>query len=95
MEHIIEKVMKLRDATRDAMYKADEVCEKDFQDADELEQYVKELGLDLHQMMVVNDYVACLQTAWSQCADLSYLASIKNTLAVLSELNLIGKQPQH
>ena len=91
MEAIIEEVMKAGDKTKEALYKADKILAADNDDAGDLEESVMKLDLDRHQRMVVNDYVACIQTAWNRTADLAYVAGIKDTLALLASLDLIAK----
>ena len=55
------------DATRNKICAEDEVYQQDEKDLDELTKRFMELDLPEHDRMIINDYIACLQTV-----DLNY-----------------------
>ena len=66
------------------------IYEQDQQDLDELTVRFMELDLPEHDRMIINDYIACLQTVDCRYADISYMAGIeKDAITFLKKMDLI------
>ena len=48
-----------------------------------------ELDLPEHDRMIINDYIACLQTVDCRYADISYMAGIEDAITILKKMDLI------
>lgn len=94
MEWLIKKLMNqsmgsFMDESRFRISQRDEVYQKDEQDLGEIEKKFIALNLSEDHRRVIEDYIACLQTADSRYADLSYMAGIEDAVSLLKTLNLI------
>lgn len=94
MEWLIEKLMNqsmgsFMDESRFRISQKDETYQKDEHDLGEIEKKFIALNLPEDHRRVIEDYIACLQTADSRYADLSYMAGIEDAVSLLKTLNLI------
>lgn len=48
-----------------------------------------ELDLPEHDRMIINDYIACLQTVDCRYVDISYMAGIEDAITFLKKMDLI------
>lgn len=94
MDSFISKILNmgfgdLMDQSRRELTLKDETYKKDAADLSELElRYIK-MEIPRKSRMIINDYIACMQTSDNRYADLSYMAGIKDTILLLSHLDLI------
>ena len=58
----------------------DEIFQQDEKDLDELTKRFMDLDLPKHDRMIINDYIACLQTVDCRYADISYMLVLKMPL---------------
>ena len=77
------------DATRNKICTEDEVYQQDEKDLDELTRRFRNLDLPEHESMIINDYIACLQTVDCRYADISYMAGIEDAITILKKMDLI------
>ncbi len=85
IEKLIETGMEqFMDKSRGELKSQDTVYLKDERDTAYLEQRYMELDLSRKQRMIIGDYIACMQTANSRYADISYIAGIMDTVRCLS-----------
>lgn len=94
MDSFISKILNmgfgnLMDQSRKELALKDETYKKDETDLSELELRYTNTEIFRKTRMLVNDYIACMQTANNRYADLSYIAGIKDTISFLSYLDLI------
>ena len=80
--HIIDK-------SKDKLILEDETLQQDEKDLSDLEERYTALNLAKSDRLVVNDYVALLQTIEHRNCDLSYLAGVRDTVRLLHSLDLI------
>ena len=66
-EILNQSIAEAIDATRNKICAEDEIFQQDEKDLDELTKRVMDLDLPEHYRMIINDYIACLQTV-----DLNY-----------------------
>lgn len=62
---------------------ADRIYQFDKKDEQELEQRYEKLALSKEHRMFLNDYMACIRTADSRFAEISYMAGILDALEML------------
>ena len=55
----------------------DEIYLKDIKDAQEIESRLDRMGFTIEQKRVMNDYIACLNSAYIQMRDVAYLAGVE------------------
>lgn len=94
MERILKKMMDMgmgqfMDKSRQELCMSDIIYQGDHEDERELEQRYIELDLTRRQRMLVNDYVACMETARSRYADISYMAGVKDTVKMLIRIGAL------
>lgn len=77
--------------TRQDLALSDKAFLRDKADETALEQRYEKLDMPKQQRILVNDYIACVKTAGSHYAKISYLAGIKDTIRILDHLGLIKK----
>lgn len=77
------------DATRNKICAEDEVYQQDEKDLDELTRRFRNLDLPEHESMIINDYIACIQTVGCRYADISYMAGIEDAITLLKKMDLI------
>ncbi len=80
--HIIDK-------SKDKLILEDETLQQDEKDLSDLEQRYTALNLAKSDRLIINDYIACLQTVEHRSLDLSYLAGVRDTVKLLHSLDLI------
>ena len=84
-EHLEPLMMKSRQ--RFAM--SNEVYRRDLEDAANLEERYQALVLEKKDRLVMNDYIACLQTAGERASELAYMAGASDMVKLLHRLNVI------
>jgi hypothetical protein len=94
MEQILKKMMDMgmgqfMDKSRQELCMSDTIYQGDNEDERELEQRYSELDLTRRQRLLVNDYVACMETARSRYADISYVAGVKDTIKMLIHIGAL------
>ena len=94
MENLIKKVLEFGmggviDKSRDPLLVNDDVYKQDCADLADLEERYEALELDKHDRMIINDYIACLQTVDCRYADISYMAGIEDAITFLKKMDLI------
>ena len=80
--HIIDK-------SKDKLILEDETLQQDEKDLSDLEERYTALNLAKSDRLIINDYIACLQTVEHRSLDLSYLAGARDTVRLLHSLDLI------
>lgn len=88
-EVLNQTIAEAIDATRNKICAEDEIFQQDEKDLDELTKRVMDLDLPEHDRMIINDYIACLQTVDCRYADISYMAGIE----VLLPPSFVQNQP--
>ena len=88
-EILNQTIAEAIDATREKNCAEDEIYQQDEQDLDELTVRFMELDLPEHDRMIINDYIACLQTVDCLYADISYIAVIEDAITFLKKMDLI------
>ena len=83
---------KMADSTRNKLAETDSILKQDNEDVNSLEDRYIELNLCNDDKMVIDDYIACLQSSWARFSDLSYMAGIKDTIALFSYLGLLNDE---
>lgn len=94
MEQLVNKLVDMgleqfMDNSRQVLIMADDVYLQDIKDKEELEQRYMNLNLPSEQGFIINDYIACLKTAYSRYADISYKAGIIDAVEMLAYLELL------
>ncbi len=89
MEQLIEKLIEagteqFMDKSRTELEEQDTVYLKDLKDTEYLEERYMELDLSNKQRRIIGDYIACIQTANSRYAEISYVAGIMDAVRCLS-----------
>lgn len=77
------------DKSKDKLILEDETLQQDERDLSDLEQRYTALNLAKADRLVINDYIACMQTVEHRNLDLSYLAGVRDTVRLLHSLDLI------
>lgn len=80
--HIIDK-------SKDKLILEDEALQQDEKDLSDLEERYTALNLARADRMLINDYIACMQTVEHRSCDLSYLAGVRDTVKLLHSLDLL------
>ena len=68
----------------------DKVYQYDMKHVSELKKRYQTLRLKKEERFVINDYIACLQTAGTRASELAYMAGIADTIKLLHHLNVIN-----
>lgn len=94
MEDLISKVLEagmgnVIDKRRDLLLLADEVYQQDCADLDELEERYMHLDLPEESKMIIEDYMACSDTAHCRANDLCYMAGIRDAILFLNQVGLL------
>lgn len=77
------------DSTRNKLCSEDETYLQDENDLNKLTKRYTALNLPKHDRMIINDYIACLQTADSRYADISYIAGVEDAITWLAKMGFI------
>ena len=85
-EVLNQTIAEAIDATRNKICAEDEIFQQDEKDLDELTKRVMDLDLPEHDRMIINDYIACLQTVDCRYADISYMAGIEDAITSLKKI---------
>ena len=72
-EVLNQTIAEAIDETRNKICAEDEIFQQDEKNLDELSKRFMDLDLPEHDKMIINDYIACLQTMDCQYADISYI----------------------
>ena len=99
MEDIISKIIasglgNVIDKRRDPLLLADEIYRKDCSDLAELEDRYSALDLTKESRMLIDDYIACSDTAHGRANDLCYIAGIRDAILFLSQVGLIQNKTE-
>ena len=79
----------LIDSSRAKLLYEDEIYHKDLKDLDELENKYENLPLPQEHRMLINDYLACMNTIQARSIDCSYMAGLKDAILIFHTLDLI------
>ena len=77
------------DKSRDELIMNDETCKQDEADLNELESRYMSLNLARADRLLINDYIACMQSVDHRNADLSYMAGVRDTVKLLHSLDVL------
>ena len=58
-------------------------------DLSELEDRYEALDLDKHDRMIIDDYIACMNSSMCRANDISYFAGVRDTLSFLIQAGLL------
>lgn len=90
IEDLMEKGLgQLMDKSRDEFLISDEIYREDCRREEELERKVLILNLTEEQKTDIHNYLECVRTSSHRCADLSYIAGIRDTIKFLVALGLL------
>lgn len=94
MKQIMKKMMEMgmgqfMDESRKELGMSDETYLKDRKDERELDERFMELELEKKQRMLVNDYIACMQTAHNRYEDICYVAGVLDAVKMLNRLGVL------
>lgn len=81
---VIRETEKFMDKSQHELAISDEIYQNDCRDQKELEVRYEALNLTGEQRMLINDNIACIKSADSRYAELSYMAGILDTVKVLA-----------
>lgn len=96
MQDLINRVLedgmwKVIENSTDELLINDEVYQQDRKDLADLEDRYEALDLLRHDRMIINDYIACMNTANNREKEMAYMAGIRDTLTFLSQSGLLKK----
>lgn len=90
IEDLMEKGLgQLMDKSRDEIMAMDEIYGEDCRREEEAERKFLILNLTKEEKTVIEDYLECMRNRNHRCADLSYIAGIRDTVKFLSALGLL------
>ena len=84
-----EEIEGMTEKSRDRLCLSDEIYNHDRADEEELEKRYNALVLYKNERMLINDYMACRRTVDNRCAELSYLAGVRDTVKALYSRGLL------
>lgn len=61
----------------------DEIYLQDMKDAEEIRERFNELGITLEQQRIIDDYTACIISAYTRIRDIAYLTGAKDMMMLL------------
>lgn len=93
MEQLIDKLISMGmeqfiGESRQALSMTDEIYLKDMADAELLEARWEALDLTKKQRMLINDYIACLESAEDRYNEISYMAGIRDAARMIQYFGL-------
>ena len=96
MDKLLEILYKrgvgdLIDISRNKLMLKDTVYQNDLKDLLELEERYEQLDLSRDHRIMINDYLACMQTVQARACDLSYMAGLKDAISLFHSLDLINE----
>lgn len=94
MEELVEKIIDsgiggVIDQRTDALLLNDIEYQKDCKDLDELEGKYMKLKLDKATKMIIDDYIACLDSANCRANDIYYMAGMRDAILFFNKAGLI------
>ena len=94
MEQLINNLLKMTmdqfmSESREELVFSDESYLKDCADERDLEERYEKLDIPQEQRWLINDYMACANTARQRYADISYIAGIKDALKMCMHLGVL------
>lgn len=94
MDAFIEELLETHlghmiDRSKDKLILEDETLQQDEKDLSDLEERYTALNLAKADRLIVNDYIACIQTIEHRSLDLSYLAGVRDAVKLLHSLDLL------
>ena len=94
MEELIEKIIDSRisdviDKRTDPLLLEDEEYQQDCTDLDNLETRYMKLDLPISLKRIIDDYIACLDTANCRANDIYYMAGIRDAILFFNKAGLI------
>lgn len=94
MEAFFEELMnkgigRLMEKSREQLLEKDEIFLRDKKDSRELEQRYMELDLTQQQRIIIQDYIACIQTTGNRYGDISYMAGVRDAVRMFFDLDLL------
>lgn len=94
MEELIEKIIDsgiggVIDRRTDSLLLNDIEYQRDCKDLDELEGKYMKLRLDKDTKMIIDDYIACLDSANCRANDIYYMAGIRDAILFFHRTGLI------
>lgn len=94
MDELMKKIMDesiggMIDKRTNALLLDDTEYQKDCRDLDELESKYMKLGLPKPLKMIVDDYIACLDSVNCRANELYYMAGIRDTILFFNRAGLI------
>lgn len=76
------------------LLETDEIYQKDIADENELEIKYMHLNLAKEDKRIIDDYISCIQSTLDHYSEVAYMAGVKDTITLLSSLDLIGKKTE-
>ena len=94
MEELVEKIIDsgiggVIDKRTDALLLNDIEYQRDCKDLDELEEKYMKLRLDKATKMIIDDYIACLDSATCRANDIYYMAGMRDAILFFNKAGLI------
>lgn len=77
------------DKRTDPLLREDEEYQKDSKSLNELEERYMKLGLSKDSKMVIDDYIACLDSSNCRANEIYYMAGIRDAILFLKKTGLI------
>lgn len=82
-------VRDLIDSSRAKLLCEDEIYQKDMKDLNELETKYEKLPLPQDHRILINDYIALMDTIHTRSIDCSYMAGLKDAIMIFHTLDLV------
>lgn len=94
MDKYINKLLEgglgnIIDKDMDKLVYEDEMYQQDSKNEKELEKRYDDLDLSKQERIIVNDYIACIQTTNARAVEIAYIAGISNAVKFLNGLGLL------
>lgn len=77
------------DKRTDPLLREDEEYQKDCKSLDELEERYMKLGLSKDSKMIIDDYIACLDSSNCRANEIYYMAGIRDAILFFNRTGLI------
>lgn len=77
------------DKDMDKLVYEDKTYQQDSNDEKELEKRYDDLDLSKQERILINDYIACIQTTNARAVELAYIAGIRDIIKFLNGLGLL------
>lgn len=97
MEDLIDKISEagignVIDKRTDPLLLHDDEYQQDCSDLDELEKRYMELELSPKSKMIIEDYLACLDTTNCRANEIYYMAGIRDAILFLNKTGMIKRE---